>query len=225
MKKTFILMVVVFVVAIFGQASLDAPVSIPVTSALSPNIQVSEQTTSSKIASSTAMVSLDDFISSVTTTGTDALAGIYIPGQFALPILQQPSDSPAYVSTNDGVVTQFAMASQYGSVGLLAHNFLSGQKFFDLQEGMEITLIYGNGNISHYRIKTIERYQALTPESVYSDFVDMADTSATPLDSTQLFKHVYASENNSRLVLQTCIAGENSSSAGRLFVIAENTDN
>jgi hypothetical protein len=220
---TFILMVVVFIVVIFGLTPLCTPTSlIPVTAVLSPGTRTSEPSIFPLSTSPTEIISLDEFISSVTETKTNYLTGVYVPDEFAFPVLQQPPDSPGYVSIRDGVVTQFSIPGEYGSIGLLAHSFLGGEKFFDLREGMEITLIYGNGNVNYYRVKKTERYRALTSQNVHSDFVDMSDTSAPHLDSTQLFNHIYGVRN--RLIFQTCITDENNNSVGRLFVIAEKID-
>ncbi|MDQ3004638.1 MAG: hypothetical protein M3R47_04550 [Chloroflexota bacterium] len=59
----------------------------------------------------------------------DSLRGVYVPNVLALPVVQQPSGNAGYVSSNDDQATQFAMASQFGNVGLLAHNYLSGKSF------------------------------------------------------------------------------------------------
>jgi hypothetical protein len=220
MKKTFIFGVLVTIIAnLLVTPVYASALPVPVTSAQSPVTELFEKIVSERTDSNTEMVSLDEFIGSVTENKNDALAGIYIPGQLALPVLQQPSGKISYVSTRNDVVTQFSLATQYGSIGLLAHNFLSGKKFFDLHEGMEISLVYGNGKIDHYRITMTESYQALSPESVYSDFMNMADEKGAKLTSAQLFQHIYSAHN--RLVLQTCIAGEKSMSEGRLFIIAE----
>lgn len=50
----------------------------------------------------------------------NTLSGVYVPNVLALPVIQQPSGNAGYVSNKDDQATQFAMASQFGSVGLLA---------------------------------------------------------------------------------------------------------
>ncbi|MCE1255543.1 MAG: hypothetical protein LWX83_18585, partial [Anaerolineae bacterium] len=207
---------------VFQLCVTAAPFSpIPVTAASLPE---SQNIAPLLAGDSNEMLTLDEFVNHVSGTDGATLAGIYVSGAFALPVLQQPAGNLAFVSVSDNVVTQFALASQYGSVGLLAHNFLSGKKFFDLKQGMEITLVYGDGNTVRYQIKSVERFRALSPESVNSDFVNMDESGADTLNSTQLFHHIYSAQDN-RLVLQTCIAEKSSSSAGRLFVIAEKINN
>ncbi len=78
-----------------------------------------------------------------------------------------------YVSTVDNTLTQFGEASQFGNVGLLAHNYLSGNFFFQLTTGMVIQLVYGDGRIETYQVTHIYRYRATSPNSVSSDFVDL----------------------------------------------------
>ena len=63
----------------------------------------------------------------------NTLRGVYVPNVLALPIVQQPADKPYYVSNHNGEATQFSIASQYGNIGLLAHNNLSGRFFSQLE--------------------------------------------------------------------------------------------
>src|SRR3990170_4507568 len=114
---------------------------------------------------------------------------------------------------------QFAMAAQYGTVALLAHNYLLGQQFFSVAQGKVLSLVYGDGHANTYRVKQVLRYQALSPNSPYSDFVDLDDPSGARISVTDLFYKVYT--QNGQLVLQTCIESDGNSSWGRLFVIAE----
>ena len=55
----------------------------------------------------------------------------------------------------DGEATQFAMASQFGSVGLLAHNILSGKFFSELTIGQEVRLVYGDGKVEYFIVAEI----------------------------------------------------------------------
>src|SRR6266487_2693640 len=86
-----------------------------------------------------------DFSKSVQNGDAKTLRGVYVTDVLALPIVQQPVDNAGYVSTTDGVITQFGMASKYGNVGLLAHNHLSGKLFSQLTAGQEVRIIYGDG--------------------------------------------------------------------------------
>jgi hypothetical protein len=194
------------VIAFFGaQASL-----IPVSGENS-------QGTTDKVSSS-LLVTVDDFARPLINGNSKQLVGAYAETSFAYPVVQQPTNNPAFVSLDKGKVTQFSQASRFGSIGLIAHNNLAGADFSLLAVGDIVTLIYGDGSKSTYKVTQIRRFQALTPTSPYSRFLDLDDPTST-LDVTTVFKMIYASEG--RLVLQTCIAQGNVDSWGRLFVIAE----
>lgn len=162
---------------------------------------------------------LDQFTEAVSSQGTDQVTGVYVPGRFSLPVVQQPVGDASFVSTENNNVTQFGTASVYGTVGLLAHNYLSGTMFFDLRAGDDVVIVYGNKTQVRYRITQIERYQALSPTSVYSEFIDVNDPNQTKLTSNKLFQRIYTKDN--RLVFQTCINANNDPAWGRMFVIAE----
>ncbi len=164
-----------------------------------------------------AVPTLNDFIQQVQNGDPSALVGVYVAGQMALPVLQQPTDNASFVSTTPEVVTQFRAASQFNSAGLLAHNFLAGQHFFQLQKGQEVNLVYGNGTTKQYKIDNILSYQALSPEDIYSNFIALQGDH-NQMTSTDLFYQTYGQGDN--LVLQTCIQVGNEPSWGRLFVIA-----
>ncbi len=161
---------------------------------------------------------LDQFIKSVTGQKADLVTGVYVPGRFSLPVLQQPYGDASFVSRQAVSATQFRLAAPYGTIGLLAHNYLSGKKYFNLRAGDEVIIVYGDGNHEHYRISEIERYQALSPTSPYSDFIDLSDPNQTKMSASQLFQRVYTTQN--RVVFQTCIEAYGDSSWGRIFVIA-----
>ena len=146
----------------------------------------------------------------------DSLRGVYIPNVLALSIVQQPSGNAGYVSSNDGQATQFAMASQFGNVGLLAHNYLSGKSFSQITVGQEVRLVYGDGKVEYFVVTEILRYEALQPNSPWSSFRDLNDN--TTLNAEQMFKRVYTGDRH--LTFQTCIQAEGISSWGRLFVVA-----
>lgn len=168
-------------------------------------------------ASLDTLPSLDEFVHTVQNGDPAMLVGVYVSGLLALPVVQQPDDSPAFVSTLPEVFTQFRTASQFNSTGILAHNFLAGQYLFELEEDRVITLVYGDGTLEHYQVDDIESYQALSPNDVYSSFVDLEHPN-DQMSSTDLFYRTYGQGDN--LVLQTCIQQGNEPSWGRLFVIA-----
>ena len=146
----------------------------------------------------------------------DVLSGVYVSHVLALPIVQQPADDPYYVSSHDGEATQFSIASQYGNIGLLAHNNLSGKSFSKLSVGQEVELVYGDGRVEDFIVTKVLRFQALQPQSQQSSFLDL-DNSET-LSANQMFNRVYAGSRH--LTFQTCIKANGNASWGRLFVVA-----
>ncbi len=166
-------------------------------------------------SSSAALPKLKSFVANVK-NGRNALTGAYVSGTFAFKILQQPSNNAGFVSTQPDALTQFRMAAQYNTIGLLGHDYLAGSYFFELKLDQDIVLVKGDGTLKYYRIFEIKRYQALSPTSPYSRFIDLDDNSQ--LSAEQLFYRIYGEGNT--LVLQTCISTEAVSSWGRIFVIA-----
>lgn len=144
------------------------------------------------------------------------LSRVYIKDVLDMPIVQQPANNPYYVSDREGEVTQFSMVSQYGNLGLLAHNTLAGKNFSRVAVGQKVRLMYENGRSEYFIVTEILRFQALQPESVSSSFRDL-DGSET-LSAVEMFNRVYVGDD--RLVLQTCIEAWGDPSWGRLFVIA-----
>ncbi len=169
------------------------------------------------LTSAPSVPDINSFVLSVNNGDGTTPRGVYADGAFALPIVQQPASNPGYVSIQLNVVTQFGMASSYGNVGLLAHNTLSGQYFFTLIPGDRIRLVYGDGRIENFKVTNIYSYQATSPSSTSSDFIDLSTNER--LTASQLFNKVYTGPRH--ITFQTCIAANGNSSWGRLFVIAE----
>ena len=157
-----------------------------------------------------------DFSRSVQNGDATVLRGVYVPDVLALPVVQQPVDRPYYVSNRDGEATQFGMASQYGNIGLLAHNTLSGRDFSRLSIGQQVRLVYGDGRVEDFVVTNIMRFRASNPESVSSSFRNL-DRNET-LSAGEMFTRTYTGERH--LVFQTCIAANGNESWGRLFIIA-----
>ena len=173
------------------------------------DIQQSGEETDTKAA-------INDFISTVTDGKTGVIRGVYSEDNFELQIIQQPNGKAGFVSTIDGVVTQFSMSNKYGITGLLAHNYLSGRHFSALEIGDMVKLVYGDGEIKEYQIADIQRYQALQPNSPNSQFLDLS--TGEKISASQLFNRVYT--GNHHLTFQTCIQEGSEDSWGRLFIIA-----
>jgi len=163
-----------------------------------------------------ALPNFPDFSKAVQNGDAGILRGVYIPDVMALPIVQQPAGNAGYVSTEDDKLTQFAMASQFGNIGLLAHNHLSGKFFAQLAVGQEVRLVYGNGKVEYFVITQVLQYQALQPTSPYSSFHNVNKDER--LTAEQMFKRVYFGDRH--VTFQTCITKDGNPSWGRLFVIA-----
>lgn len=158
------------------------------------------------------------FASQLPTAAAHLPVGLFVTPELAFPVVQQPTNNPAYVSPADGELTHFGLAAGYGSTGLLAHNTAAGAYFTDLSLNQTLYLVHGNHHIQAYRITAIRRLQAVQPNSPYSDFVDL-DQPGVRLSATDLFNQIYAVDN--RLVLQTCLEAGGNPNWGRLFLIAE----
>jgi hypothetical protein len=163
-----------------------------------------------------ALPNFADFVRTVENGKEDVLRGVYVSPVLALPVVQQPSGSPGYVSSYDGQVTQFSMAAQYGNVGLLAHNHLAGKSCSGLAPGQEVRLVYGDGKVAYFIITEVLRYQALQPTSPYSSFRNLEKDEV--LSAEQMFRRVYLGDRH--VTFQTCIEANGNLSWGRLFVVA-----
>jgi hypothetical protein len=160
---------------------------------------------------------LGNFAAAVENGEAGTLRGVYAEDVFALPIIQQPANDAGFVSRDETVLTEFRLAADYGNVGVLAHNDLGGQYFAQLAPGQRVQLIYGDGRIEYFRVTHSDRYQATSPSSMYSDFIDL-DTQEY-LTAGELFAKVYMGPRH--ITFQTCVSNAGNLSWGRLFVFAE----
>ena len=143
---------------------------------------------------------------------------LQLDDSLTLQITQQPTGSSNFVTSFPNYVTEYQAAANYGTIGLLAHNYLAGEYFSQILLGQEIELVYVDNHIEKFIVTEIQRYQALSPNSPSSDFIDLV--TGDYLTASQLFNKVYRNQSG-HVVLQTCIdAGENPN-WGRLFIIAE----
>jgi len=163
-----------------------------------------------------ALPDFDRFVKSVVDGQAGVVRGVYVPGVLALPVQQQPAGKPGYVSSKESVATQFQRAADFGVTGLLAHNYLAGRSFFNLANGQEVRVVYGDGVVKVYWVAAMYRYQALQPDSPTSDFVDL-DTKGA-LSAKNLFDKVYY--RGDHVTFQTCIKKDGLSTWGRLFIVA-----
>jgi hypothetical protein len=163
------------------------------------------------------LMTLQDFAEAVKDGNADKIKGLYAADVFTLRVIQQPSGKPGFVSPIDGIATQFSMATSNNITGMLAHNFASGRFFFDLAQGNSINVVYGDGTTKEYTVTAIKRFQALSPKSASSDFIDLETNEK--LSAAGLFSKMYTGKHH--LTLQTCIQEGTEDSWGRLFIIAE----
>jgi hypothetical protein len=144
------------------------------------------------------------------------VAAVFSPGKLALHVVSQPRGNNSFISDFSGVATEFGLARTQGNIGLVAHNYLSGQEFFNLSEGDDIHVFYGDKTIKTYQVIELHEYQAIDPQSPYSNFINL--NNQQQVSASDLFHQMYAGSH--RLTLQTCIQVGTEDSWGRLFVIA-----
>ena len=164
---------------------------------------------------------LSSFVKLVENGQANVLRGVYVKDLMALKVVQQPAGNSTFVSPMRGYLTQFTDATKYGNTGLLAHNYLEGQIFLQLASKQKIQLIYGDGTIKSFVITDIQQYQALSPNSPTSNFINLETKNR--FTASQLFTYTYGN-GTGKLVLQTCILANQNPSWGRLFIIAEPID-
>jgi hypothetical protein len=141
------------------------------------------------------------------------VAGLFSPSAFVHRIIVQPPGNHLFVSSDPNSLTQFQLATDKGSIGLLAHNDLAGAHFLQLEKGDPLFLFYADGTLDAYRITEIADFEAL---SLYS-YRDLR--SGQRYSDVKLFEKIYTG-NGSKLVLQTCLARGDALAWGRRFVIA-----
>jgi hypothetical protein len=159
---------------------------------------------------------LNEFVRSVVNGDSNTIVGVYVPGVLGLPVGQQPRGNAGFVTREPGKSTQFDLAGQYGTIGILAHNDLAGAQFSGIKLSQYAIIVYGDGRLVYYEIDEIQRYQALSPSSTFSEFVNQ-DGSNEQISASKLFTRVYGPGN--RLVFQTCIEANGDPSWGRMFII------
>jgi hypothetical protein len=165
---------------------------------------------------SVPLPSLVDFVSDMMDGQSGVIRGVYVPGVLANRVIRQTADSPDYVAPLEGFITQFSLAERYRTIGLLAHNHLSGQYFFNLRAGQEVMIVNGDGRIMHYTIAAIASYQALDPAGTAGNFINIA--TGVKYSAADIFSMYY--QKGDQVTFQTCIEADGNSSWGRLFVTA-----
>lgn len=171
----------------------------------------------------TTECTLEMFVESVVNGNANELRGIVVPGQFALPVVQQPPGKTGYVSEEPGVITQFQLAARYGIVGLLAHNYLEGAKFHEMGNGDYVILIRGDGTLRWFKVDSKTYYQKLQPRSNWSHYRTLSSNER--LTTYQLFgKYYQPNGDEEHITLQTCAYGYGSETWGVVFITAKHVD-
>jgi hypothetical protein len=161
--------------------------------------------------------SLEEFVGQVADGREGVLTGVYVAGVMSLKVLQQPDGDASFISAEEGTATQFQSSTFYGVVGLLAHNFLSGRHFKELNPGQKVTLIYGDGSLENYRVTDIANFERLVQGDLRSNFRDLSSNSEWTVD--EVFNQFYTGDRH--LTLQTCIEKDGVWNWGVQFIIAE----
>lgn len=160
--------------------------------------------------------SLEEF-TEIVKDGTDSIRGVWADDVFALRVVPQPEGNEYFVSPYKGYATLFQGATKQGSIGLSAHNTLSGSEFYELEEGRGVYIILGNGTVQAFKVQDFKQYQAVSPNNPASDLIDL-DTGKR-LSAGRVRYEVY--EQDGRLILATCIKKDGNWQWGRYFVIAD----
>jgi hypothetical protein len=201
-------------------ASLDqtsAPViNLPETSRQSVAEVADQLAAKADSVSEEKLADFHDFVTQVSNGQKDVIRAVYVPGIFALPIIQQPENNPIFVSNKHDRVTQFQSAARYGVTGLLAHNYLAGSLFYKLAPGHEVLIVYGDGSIQRYQVVSIHYYQKLKPTNLYSNLIDLS--TGQELSTAEVFRRFYRGEH--RVTFQTCLGRNGRLDWGFLFVVA-----
>jgi hypothetical protein len=163
---------------------------------------------------------LEAFIQQVADGAAAQVRGVYVAGVLALPIVQQPESDPTFVSSSANVVTQFGSAAPYGVTGLLAHNYLAGDLFYQLQTGHQGALVYGDGSLRRFEIVGSYTFQKLSPDSTHSDMIDLA--TGYRLSTTQVFNRFYRGDDH--VTFQTCLERDGLANWGLTFIVADPID-
>jgi hypothetical protein len=155
--------------------------------------------------------------------GTEFVRGVYIKNILALHIVQQPKHKNTDVTLIPGAVSQFRLAEEVGSIGLLGRSESVGKNFLKISKGEEVIVINGKGKTTTYKVSEILKFKAFEPDNPSSNFVQLDEDNkpikGTYINANNLFQKIYSARNN-RLVLQTCFDRDE----GRIFFIAKKVE-
>jgi hypothetical protein len=159
---------------------------------------------------------LGQLLARIQAEGGEYATGIYAPGTFAFPIVNQPENQDLYVSAKRDLVTLYRAAEKNGVTGLLAHNFLAGALFYNLEIGEEVWLVEDEQTMHGYRVTAIDEFQKIE-NGLNDTFIDLG--TQKPMSSSEMFDRFYTGEPH--LILQTCLEEDGDPSWGLTFIVAE----
>jgi len=146
----------------------------------------------------------------------EGVSGVYFGKNRFLRVVEQPTGRPEYVSNISHTATKFQLADKYGNIGLIAHNYLGGRLFHDVNLGDDIHVMDGYGHTRMYKVKEVLQYQAINPRDTRSNFIDLRTNKLCT--ASDVFKRVYQGKHH--VILQTCIKKGNNEEWGRKFILA-----
>ena len=114
------------------------------------------------------------------------------------------------------LIGQFDVAARRQNIGLIAHNHLSGGKFFRLWPGMLVRATLADGSSQLFEIYSLSSYQASNPNDYSQPFVDLA--TGDSLRPIELFDRAY---RPNELTFQTCIEVDGVPTWGVFFAHAK----
>ena len=72
----------------------------------------------------------------------EGVSGIYFGKDRFLRVVDQPAGKPEFVSSISNTATKFQLADKFGNIGLVAHNYLGGSMFHDVNLSDDIHVIH-----------------------------------------------------------------------------------
>jgi hypothetical protein len=106
--------------------------------------------------------SLEAFRRSVSGGDPGRLAGIWVEGVLAFRVQQGLT---RYAPTTKDTLSIYDWAWEHGVIGLLIHNYRGGTQLYQLNPGLHIAAIYGNGGVDWYVSRGGAWYESRTPSS------------------------------------------------------------
>ncbi len=146
----------------------------------------------------------------------EGVSGVYFGKNRFLRVVEQPAGRPEYVSSISNTATKFQLADKYGNIGLVAHNYLGGRLFHDVNLGDDVHVMDGFGRTRIYKVREMLEYQAINPRDTRTNFIDLRTNQLC--SASDVFKRVYKGKHH--LVLQTCIKKGKNEEWGRKFILA-----